>query len=271
MAKKKIVISTSHLREMKPQSDFSELFKGFSKLSREERFKKLVETGALQPDEVNYLKGGGLKDSGLAEKFIENVIGYFQIPMGVATNFRIDGRDFVIPMAVEETSIIAAASKTAKWVREEGEITTETVGNLVIGQIQVARVSNFATFAEKVTARSQEWIDLANRDVAHGLVARGGGVREIQIRQVPRGDGGFMAVLHVLADPCDAMGANIVNQVCEYLKTPVEQETGERVTMCILSNLVDTKLTRATVRLPNVDRELGEKIEEASLFALQDP
>jgi hydroxymethylglutaryl-CoA reductase len=282
MAKSKITIETAQLlvsetNRLRDQifqeehADLSELFRGFSKLTREERFKKLVETGALKAEEVSYLKQGGLKDSALAEKFIENVIGYFQIPLGIATNFRIDGRDFAIPMAVEETSIIAAASKTAKWVREEGEIKTESVGDLIIGQIQIAHVTDFASFAEKVTARTQAWVDLANRDVAHGLVARGGGVKDIQIRQVPRGDGAFMAVLHVLADPCDAMGANIINQVCEYLKTPVEQETGERVTMCILSNLVDTKLTRAIVRLPNVDPDLGKKIEEASLFAQQDP
>ena len=117
------------------------MFKGFSKLSRDERFKRLQDIGALSKDEVAFLKQGGLKDTQLAEKFVENVIGYFQIPLGVATNFRVDGRDYVIPMAVEETSIIAAASKTAKWVREDREITTEVVGNLIIGQIQLARVS----------------------------------------------------------------------------------------------------------------------------------
>lgn len=255
----------------KPSSELGETFKGFSKLTRDERFERLKEIGALTSEDISFLRQGGLKDSSLAEKFIENTIGYFQMPMGVATNFRIDGRDYVIPMAVEETSIIAAASKTAKWVREEGDISTEIRGNLIIGQIQLARVADFATFANTVTANSIQWIDLANREVAHGLVARGGGVKEIQVRQVPRGDGGSMAVLHVLADPCDAMGANIINQVCEFLKGYVEAATGESVTMCILSNLVDTKLTIATVRLPNIDPELGRKIEEASLFALQDP
>ncbi len=158
-------------------------------------------------------------------------------------------------------------------MREDGEITTESVGNLIIGQIQLARVSDFEAFASIVSAKSASWIELANRDVAHGLVARGGGVREIQVRKVPRGDqyAGSMAVLHVLADPCDAMGANIINQVCEYLKDHVEAATSERVTMCILSNLVDTKLTRATVRVRRIDPLLGEKIQEASLFALQDP
>jgi hydroxymethylglutaryl-CoA reductase len=256
---------------MGKQKDLSNWLSGFSKLTREERFSRLVQMGALNADDVDFLKGGGLQDTTLAEKFIENVIGYFQMPLGVATNFRIDGADYMIPMAVEETSIIAAASKTAKWVREEGEITTETLGKQIIGQIQIAKVRDFEKLASVVEARKKTWIEAANRDVAHGLVARGGGVQEIQVRAVSRGDGGLMAVIHVLADPCDAMGANIINQVCEYLKTPVEIETGETVTMCILSNLVDTKLTRATVVIRDIDPELGAKIEEASLFSLQDP
>lgn len=251
-----------------PAGDF---FKGFSKLSREERFSRLMEMGVLSNEDIRFLRDGGLKDVALAEKFVENVLGYFQLPLGVATNFRIDGRDFVIPMAVEETSIIAAASKTAKWVREEGEITSETIGNQIIGQIQIAKVSDFAKFASIILSHKQNWIQLSNRDVAHGLVARGGGVSDITVREVPRGDGGSMAVIHVMADPCDAMGANIINQVCEYLKGPVEEATGEKVTMCILSNLVDTKLTRAKVVIHDIDPELGAKIEEASLFAQQDP
>ena len=252
--------------------DAADLFKGFSKLSRDERFSRLKEMGALNSDDMEYLRGGGLKTPDLAEKFIENVVGYFQIPLGVATNFCIDGKDHVIPMAVEETSIIAAASKTAKWVRENGEIKTETLGHLIIGQIQIAKVADFGSFAEVVESNKENWIQMANRDVAHGMVARGGGVRDIQVRKVSRGlSGGDMAVIHVLADPCDAMGANIINQVCEYLKLPVEQATGCIVTMCILSNLVDTKLTRARVIIRDIDPVLGRKIEEASLFAEQDP
>lgn len=260
---------------LKTEKDSAENpFAGFSKLSRDERFARLIEMGALEADDVKFLRAGGIKTPDLAEKFIENVLGYFQLPLGVATNFLIDGQDFVIPMAVEETSIIAAASKTAKWVRESGEITTETVGNLVIGQIQLGRIKNFEALEKTVEANKTNWIELANRDVASGLVARGGGVQDIRVREVPRadtGDHGSMAVIHVLADPCDAMGANIINQVCEYLKAPVEAATGETVTMCILSNLVDTKLTRARVVIRNIDPELGRKIEEASLFATQDP
>jgi hydroxymethylglutaryl-CoA reductase len=256
------------------QLDASTAFTGFSKLSREDRFKRLEEMGALSREDVGFLSSGGLQSLDLAEKFIENVIGYFQLPLGVAMNFRIDGRDYVIPMAVEETSIIAAASKTAKWVRENGEITSKSVGDLIIGQIQLAKISDFTEFESLIEANKFTWISLANRDVAHGLVTRGGGVRDIQLRKVPRGESpecGEMAVLHVLVDPCDAMGANIINQVCEYLKVPVENLTGEKVTMCILSNLVDTKLTRAHLVMRGLDRELASKIVEASLFAEQDP
>lgn len=248
-----------------------DIFKGFSKLSREERLKALFEVGVLEAADVEYLNKGGLKDTTLGEKFIENVIGYFQLPMGVATNFNIDGKDFVIPMAVEETSIVAAVCKTAKWIRESGSITTEVIGSEIIGQIQLARVQSFAAAEAAILSQKNYLIEIANKEVAFGLVRRGGGVRDIVVRRVPRGDGSDMAVVHVLMDPCDAMGANIVNQVCEFLKEPIERFTGEKVTMCILSNLVDSKVTRATVRIRGVEAELAEKIEEASLFAQMDP
>lgn len=244
---------------------------GFSKLDRHERLRKLVEIGALQPEDLAYLNAGGIEDTDLAEKLIENVIGYFQMPLGVATNFRIDGQDYVIPMAVEETSIVAAASKTAKWIRDEGQIVTELVGNFIIGQIQIAKVKNFESLRSKIIAQKNKLIEQANVVVASGLVRRGGGVSDIQVRRIARGDGADMAVIHVLCDPCDAMGANIINQVCEFLKKPIEEMTGEKVTMCILSNLVDTKLTRAKVEIRNIDKNLGERIEEASLFAICDP
>lgn len=250
--------------------ELKDVFSGFSKLDREQRLKALLEIGALTREDVAFLDKGGLKDTQLAEKFIENVIGWFQLPLGVATNFRIDGRDVAIPMAVEETSIVAAASKTARWVRESGEITTEVLGTDIIGQIQLAKVKDFAAFATTLREQKAHLIEIANREVAFGLVRRGGGVTDIKTREISRGDGSSMAVVHVLMNPCDAMGANVINQVCEFLKEPIESLTGEKVTMCILSNLVDTKVTRATVRI-KVEEELGRKIEEASLFAQLDP
>lgn len=251
--------------------DIEELFKGFSKLSLGERLMRLQRMGVLSEEDLATLTSSKKMKIDLAEKFVENVIGYFELPLGVATNFRIDGKDFVIPLAVEETSIIAAASKSAKWVRDCGEITTGVEGREIIGQIQLAKVEDIQSFKEAILNHKNRFIQMANEEVAQGLVRRGGGVRDIQIRALPRDDGKTMAVLHVMMDPCDAMGANIVNQVCEFLKAPIEELTGEKVTMCILSNLVDSKLTWARVRIRDIEMELGKKIEEASLFAQMDP
>jgi hydroxymethylglutaryl-CoA reductase len=257
--------------ETTENSAIAEIFKGFSKLNREERLKALLHAGVLEGSDLEYLQRGGLKDFALGEKFIENVIGYFQLPLGIATNFRIDNRDFVIPMAVEETSIVAAASKTAKWIRETGSITTRLIGQDIIGQIQLAKVRDFAKFEKQILERRKEWIETSNQEVAFGLVRRGGGVKDIVVRRIARGDGMDMAVVHIHMNPVDAMGANIINQVCEFLKAPIEEVTGEKVTMCILSNLVDTRLTEAQVVIEKIEPELAEKIEEASLFSELDP
>jgi hydroxymethylglutaryl-CoA reductase len=144
-------------------------------------------------------------------------------------------------------------------------------GHEIIGQIQVAKLKNPETFKAKVLEKAPEFISMANQEVAFGLVKRGGGVTKIEVRLLARPDGGTMGVVHVMANPCDAMGANIINQVCEFLKLPIEELTNEKVTMCILSNLVDTKLTKAEVILEKIDPELAEKIEEASIFGEVDP
>jgi hydroxymethylglutaryl-CoA reductase len=246
-------------------------FTGFSKLGRDERLKALLDMGALEVDDIAYLRSGGLKDMSFADSFIENAIGYLEMPLGIATNFRIDGRDYAIPMAVEETSIIAAASKTARWVRDCGSIATEVRGAHIIGQIQCANVGNWARFQSRLSTQKGHLIALANQEPAASLVRRGGGVNDLEIRAVKRPDGGTMGVVHVLLDPRDAMGANIVNQVCEFLRPHIEECTGESVTMCILSNLVDTKLTFAEVRLTDIDGDLAQRIQEASFFGEEDP
>lgn len=251
--------------------DVEKLFKGFSKLDRDQRFQRLLEMGAITQGDIEYLKGGGVHDLSLADNFIENSIGYFQMPLGVATNFKIDGVDRVIPMAVEETSIIAAASKTARWIRQNGEITTETSGHCIIGQIQLAQVNDFSKLEKALAENKDKWIAEVNENVAASMVKRGGGVEDITLRKLDRADSQTMAVVHVLFNPCDAMGANMINQVCEYLKAPIQEVSGEQVTMCILSNLVDSKLTLAHVELDGVDEEMGMKLQEASIFAETDP
>ena len=245
--------------------------KGFSKLERPERLKKLLELGFLTQEDIAFFQSSKTLPEDMAEHFIENVLGYFQLPMGVATNFVIDGEHLVIPMAVEETSIIAAASKTARWIQTHGQIETEVVGQEIIGQVQIARLKNKEMFVSAVNANADKWVNELNEKVAMGLVQRGGGTRSIKVRTIERPDGDFMGVVHIYADPCDAMGANIMNQMCEYLKYPLQEITGETVTMCILSNLVDSKITRAKITLKNMDPELAYKIQEASLFAELDP
>ncbi len=247
---------------------------GFSKLSRQDRLAKLVQLQLITLDEAEFLNSGRGINPELAENFIENVVGYFQIPMGIATNFRIDGRDYAIPMVVEETSIIAAASATAKWVKNSGYIKTSSHGKYIIGQIQIARAKNPEATRHILIEKKSLLIELANR-VAIGMLRRGGGVQDIEVRLIDReannAQSEKMLVLHVLMDPVDAMGANIINQVCEALKQPVQDLTGETVNICILSNLVDTRLTRAEVVISNIDPKLGEGIVEASLFAQRDP
>lgn len=248
----------------------------FHKLTREERLKKVQDICNLTDHEAEILSGEQALSLDVAEHLIENVVGFFPIPLGVAAHFNIDGRDVLIPMAVEETSIIAAASATAKWIKREGSIKTYTKGNLIIGQIQIPFVRNLSHSKQVLSENRGRLIQIANQAIP-GLVARGGGVRDIALRELDRPslDGktieGKMLVLHVLCDPCDAMGANLINQVCETLKPHVELLTDERVGLCILSNLVDGKLAVAEVTIRNVEPILGKGIEEASLFAQADP
>lgn len=248
-----------------------ELFEGFSQLNHEQRLQRLLEMGALQPDDLTFLKQPQSLPLSLAEDFIENVIGYFPLPLGVAANLRIDDRDYAIPMAVEETSIIAAVSKTAKWVRKHGKITTRSEGRLAIGQIQLARLNN-PTNCDNMLMRNKDYlINLANTAVADGLVKRGGGVKDIYLRQIARPDGAIMGVIHVLVDTVDAMGANIINQICEYLTDPIESLSGEHVDICILSNLNTHQITHAELIIHDIDEASGIAIQEASLFAELDP
>jgi hydroxymethylglutaryl-CoA reductase len=252
--------------------DSKSVFEGFHRLPRSKRLEFLGDFCNLDDRDLAILSGEIPFSLDVAEHLIENVIGVFPIPMGVATNFRVDGRECLIPMAVEETSIIAACSATAKWIGRNGHITTYTRGNLIIGQVQLPSVKNPARARDILHERREMLIELANACVP-GLVARGGGVRDLAIRTLERPDGSpdAMLVLHFLCDPCDAMGANLINQVCEALKPRIEELTGEKVGLCILSNLVDGKLAVAEVVVRNIDPVVGKGIEEATIFAKADP
>jgi len=246
-------------------------FEGFSKLSLKEKETRLKTLTGLTDEDFAVLQNS---DKGLtlekAEHLIENVVGLYSLPLGIAAGFSIDGKDIAIPMVVEETSIVAAASSVAKWVRKNGGFKTKTLGRLIIGQIQFPKITDVAKLLKTFEAHQQELLALAN-SIVPTLVARGGGVSGFQIRTLPRPDGHTMVVVHVLCDPCDAMGANLINQICEGLKPALEDITGEAVGLCILSNLVDTKLVEATCEIKDITPALGAAIEEAALFAELDP
>jgi hydroxymethylglutaryl-CoA reductase len=249
------------------------LVEGFHRLSQDERRSRVAKLCDLNAEEMAVLSGENPLSPEITDHLIENAIGTFQIPLGVATNFQIDGRELLIPMAVEETSIIAACSASAKWVKQNGSIRTFMKGNLIIGQVQIPSVKNVEHAVKVLTENREMLIALANACVP-GLVARGGGVSDIVIREIsPDRNYGqhSMLVLHILCDPCDAMGANLINQVCEALKPRVEELTSEKVGLCILSNLVDTKLACAEVIIRNVDEVVGRGIVEATRFAKADP
>lgn len=244
---------------------------GFSKLKRWARIKKITELGYLTEEEIKLFNSHQTLPYSLAEHLIENFVCYYQMPIGIAVNFCIDQRDYIIPMSVEETSIIAAASKTAKWIKEHGTITTATKGCFSIGQIQIAKVKNITRLEQLLKNHKKELINEVNEKIAKGMVKRGGGMGDMILRHIPRDDGFSMAVIHILVNTCDSLGANLINQICEYLREPIEQLSNEKVTMCILSNLNDSKITQANIVLEDIDPQLGEAIAEASLFAQLDP
>ncbi|MCZ0931629.1 MAG: hydroxymethylglutaryl-CoA reductase, degradative [Oligoflexia bacterium] len=257
-------------------SDFLKKFEGFSKLHYEERLSRLQELGYLSKEDIAYLQLGSVSKKlkervELTQCFIENALGYFPLPLGLAANFIINKKSYVLPMAVEETSIIAAASKTARWICEEGEITTQVLSALSIGQIQMPEVKDYNSLKNCISQNFPEWKKLINKNVLSSMVKRGGGLKDYELRSLRRPDGRTMAVLHLYIDTCSAMGANIINQTCEYLKEPLEKASGEKAGLCILSNLSDKRMVQAQVKLRNQDSQLIKKIEEASLFAEIDP
>lgn len=247
------------------------MFTSMRLLSYPERLKLIQHLSGLTDAELKLLKNNITHDITLAESLIENAIGYFPLPLGMIAQLQMNSKVYQVPMAIEETSIIAGLSKTLKWVEEAGDIRTRSMGSCMIGQIQISKVQQPEKFAQKVIAHRQKWIDLANEWPAKSMFERGGGLQKIEMRLLGRPDGQVMGVIHIHLDVCDAMGANVVNQTCEFLKPHIEQDIQEKVTMCILSNLSDQKLVRAEIRLQGVEPSLGERLQEASLFAQLDP
>lgn len=258
---------------MKPGA--SSRMSGLYRLSIEDRRRELMKRTAVERDELGALDWGGLLAAD-ADNLIENVLGTYKLPFAICPNFLIDGQERVLPMVVEEPSVVAAASNAARIVRDGGGFVTETDEPLMIGQIEVREVPNIASAIERIDEAGPELIELAN-SCHPGLVERGGGARRIEVRTLP--DAPAHLVVHILVDCRDAMGANMVNTVAERLADRIVGLAGGKLGLRILSNLADQRLVRVEVRVPPhalaIARIPGEQVRDqmvaASRFAELDP
>ncbi|WP_349903335.1 hydroxymethylglutaryl-CoA reductase, degradative [Parafrigoribacterium humi] len=252
----------------------------FYQFGVEERLRVLYERGVLSDTDYRALATGTyILDPSTADRLTENVIGVFSMPLGLGLNFQINGKDYLVPMVVEEPSIIAAVSSAARLVRRSGGFESTADEPMLIGQVQVLDVPNAEAARQAILDRKQEILDLA--DAQHpNMVVRGGGAKDLEVflRGQTAGNGELL-VLHLLVDSRDAMGANLVNTMCEAIAPLVEEITGGRVFLRILSNLTDRAMVRSRCVIP-VDRLgagefSGEQVRDgivlAAEFAEMDP
>ncbi|MBK7861229.1 MAG: hydroxymethylglutaryl-CoA reductase, degradative [Archangiaceae bacterium] len=252
---------------------------GFYNLPLTERRRVLAAQCGLTDGDLQALSAGLATDD--ADQMIENAIGVFGLPLGVGLNFRINGRDRLIPMAVEEPSVVAAVSLAAKIVREAGGFTADADESVMISQVQVTQLPHEAV-ADAVAAlelSAPEILASANRSQPQ-LVARGGGARELEVRVLSSDtERGAMVVVHLLVDVLDAMGANMVNTMAESVAPLIELLTGGKVYLRILSNLSDQRCARAACAIPLElladfgcsGAQIAEGIVQAARFAELDP
>jgi len=223
----------------------------FYKMSVAERVRAVRDRGLLSDTDFDKLSAGQTTlDLQAADRMIENVIGVLGMPVGLGLNFLINGKEYVVPMAVEEPSIVAAISATAKLARESGGFAASSTPPVLIGQIQVLEIPDLPRARAAVLEHKREILDLAN-SFHPRMVARGGGAVDVELHSYPlRSQPGEMLVVHLLVDTRDAMGANLVNGMCEGVASLIEQLTEGTVFLRILSNLADRALARAEVTLP---------------------
>ncbi|MDP9601564.1 UNVERIFIED_ORG: hydroxymethylglutaryl-CoA reductase [Variovorax paradoxus] len=250
----------------------------FRALTPAQRLEHLARAASLAADETALLEAPGALGVERANGMVENVIGTFELPLGVAGNFTVNDRDYLVPMAVEEPSVVAAASFMAKLAREGGGFEASSTGPLMRAQVQLIGVAD-PYGARLALLRARERIlEVANsRDKV--LIGLGGGCRDIEVHVFDDTPRGPMVVMHLVVDVRDAMGANTVNTMAEAVSPLVEQLTGGTVRLRILSNLADLRLARARVRLePAVlatrersGEEVVEGVIDAYTFAAVDP
>ena len=222
----------------------SSRIEGFYKLPLEKRRAALKEFASLTDEEIKTIANTGGLPAEVADHMIENVVGGYTYPLGIAMNFRINGRDYLVPFALEEPSVVAAASNAAKMARVKGGFTVTNTGPVMIGQIQVVNVPKPDTAKAKLLARKDDLLKKAN-DQDPMLVSLGGGAKDLVVKKLSTLKG-RMIVAELLVNTGDAMGANAVNTMAEALTPMVEEITGGRVLLRIISNLADRRLVNAT-------------------------
>ena len=222
---------------------------GFYNLPLNERLNKLAETTGLSPEDFAALRTmNGLTDE-QADHMVENAVGTFGLPLGIGLNFVVNGQDVLIPMVIEEPSVVAGASFMAKLARAEGGFTASMSAPEMIGQMQVLDVKDLMDASLNLYQHKAEL--LAEADAVDPLLKKfGGGARDLEVRIIEDSPIGAFLVIHLIYDVRDAMGANAVNTACERLAPHLEKITGGRVHLKILSNLADRRLAKATCKIP---------------------
>jgi hydroxymethylglutaryl-CoA reductase len=250
----------------------SSVFPGFYKLSPKERHSLVKEFSDLSEEETTLLQNTGSLSMDTANHMIENVIGVIQIPIGIGVNFLINNRDYLIPMATEEPSVVAAASYAAKMVREGGGFFTNSTPPIMIGQVQVFNIKDPENARLAVLAAKAEILKKAN-DQDPMLLSLGGGAKDIDAKVIHTTIGP-MVIVELQVDCRDAMGANAVNTMAEAIAPAIEQITGGKVNLRIISNLATKRLAKAWCLVPKESvggEEVVDGIVNASAFAAADP
>ena len=255
-------------------------FPNFYQLPIEDRIEAVFERGLISEEDYNMLKNQQQRlDLQSADKMIENVIGVMGMPVGLGLNFSINNKDYVVPLAVEEPSIVAALSSAAKIARESGGYTADATDPILVGQIQVVNIQNIEQARNNLLNRKEEILNLAN-SLHPRMVARGGGALDFKIKTYPMESfDGEMLIIDLHVNTMDAMGANLVNGMCEGIASLVETITEGEVFLRILSNLTDQSLASASVKIPAEALAIkgydGERVRDgiiiASDFAHADP
>ncbi len=243
----------------------------FYKLSVDERLRIVQEFSGLSDEEVHTLKTGALPVPS-AQRMIENVVGVLPVPLGIAVNFLVNDKDYLVPMAIEEPSVVAAASHAAKMARARGGFKTSSTEPIMIGQIQLVKCQSPRNAEKQILSSKTEILSKANQQDPT-LVSKGGGAKDLRVRILPS-LAGTMVIAELLVDCKDAMGANVVNTMAEAVAPMLEELSGGNANLRIISNLADKRIARATAHFSREDlggEDVVDRIVQAYAFAAADP